>query len=145
MIWGQYEAEERPHQLEITVKSLAVFSQNYVIFALLQAPYLGTLLKLVLYRLHSDLKALPEWLYQLKKCRLLTKISNSYFKSVQPFIKCLSSKNHSTRSICYVVWCAKDKKNPKWHLICRGLVGSLIDNVIMGLVIKMITYDNKGS
>ena len=30
-------------------------------------------------------------------------------------------------------------------IICRGLVGSLIDNVIMGLIIKMITDDNKGS
>ena len=29
--------------------------------------------------------------------------------------------------------------------MCRGLVGSLIDNIIMGLVIKMITDDNKGS
>ena len=32
---------------------------------------------------------------------------------------------------------------PMYHI--KGLFRSLIDNVIMGLVIKMITNDNKGS
>ena len=117
MISTSQNLDQKLDYLEITMESLAVFSQKLCDLCSFTLPCLVTLLKLILYGLNSDLKVLPEWLYKVKKCRFLAKISKSYFKSVQPLTEYLSSKNHSRRFMCKVVQCAKDKKNPKWHLM----------------------------
>ena len=61
------------------------------------------------------------------------------------YTKLLSQKFRVNSKFSSVNDAAKFSIQNEVPIICRGLVGSLIDNVIMGLVIKMITYDNKGS
>ena len=60
------------------------------------------------------------------------------------FTKLLSQKFRVNSKFSSVNDAAKFSIQNEVPILCSGLVGSLIDNVIIGLVANMITNDNKG-